>query len=149
MRPSPGRERQTVRCSGPWATLPPYSRAAATASFMVIPIRPESPNRLPSTKSAVIVIRGVRPQGWGERVKRLLRSSQNGDTRPPRGAELHRERCLENLFKQFAPINAGRRAEAQAPAAVHEHDLIRIFRREVQLVGDHNDGIAILRRQTP
>src|SRR6266436_8498143 len=129
MRPSPGRERQTVRCSGPWATLPPYSRAAATASFMVI--------------------RGVRPQGWGERVKRLLRSSQNGDTRPPRGAELHRERCLENLFKQFAAINAGRRAEAQTPAAVHQHHLIRIFRREVQLVGDNNDGIAILRRQTP
>src|SRR5229473_5461016 len=83
--------------------------------------------------------------GVNEKNFRSLRSRQNGDAWPPGGTEFHRERRLENLFEQLALINACRRADAQAAAALHQDDLIGILGGEVQFVGHDHDGVAILR----
>ena len=78
-----------------------------------------------------------------------LGSGQNGDPWPPRGTEFHGERRLENLFEQFALINARGGTNAQTPAALHQDNLIGILRREVQFVRHHNDGIAVFRGEPP
>src|SRR6266403_1803020 len=78
-----------------------------------------------------------------------LRSRQNGDSWPPGGTEFHGERGLENLFEQFALINARGGTNAQTSAALHQHNLIGILRGEVQFVRHDDDGIAVLRREPP
>ena len=78
-----------------------------------------------------------------------LRSRQNGDPWPPGGTEFHGERGLENLFEQFALINARGGTNAQTSAALHQHNLIGILRSEVQFVRYDHDGVAILRREPP
>ena len=62
-------------------------------------------------------------------------------------AHLHLQGNLENLFEQFAPIDGGRRANAQATAAVHQEDLVGILGGEIQFMGDHNYGVAVVRRE--
>src|ERR1700682_2919424 len=81
--------------------------------------------------------------------KMQLRCRQNGNPWPPGRTEFDRERRLENLFEQFALVNACRGADAQTPAALHQDDLIGILRREVQFVRYDHDGVAILRREPP
>src|SRR6266566_3597848 len=78
-----------------------------------------------------------------------LCSRQNGDPWPPRGTEFHGERRLENLFEQFALINVCRGTNAQTSAALHQHNLIGILRREVQFVRHDHDGVAVLRGKPP
>ena len=77
--------------------------------------------------------------------KLLLPIRQNRHTRAAGRAELHGERGLENLFEQFALVDAGRGTDAQAAAALHQDNLIRVFRCEIQLVGYDDDGVAIFR----
>ena len=62
----------------------------------------------------------------------------------PDEPSLHGERCLENLFEQFALVDAGGRADAQALAFLQQHDLVGVLAGEIQLVGDDDDGVAIL-----
>ncbi len=62
-------------------------------------------------------------------------------------AHLHFQGNLENLFEQFAPIDGGRRADAQATAAVHQEDLVGILGGEIQFMGDHNYGVVVVRRK--
>src|SRR2546423_6002027 len=90
-----------------------------------------------------------RSVGVNEKNFQQLSSRQNGDARPPGGAKRHRERRLENLFEQFALINAGGGADTQTSAALHQDDLIGILRREVQFVRHDNDSVAVLRGEPP
>src|SRR5260370_5088527 len=78
-----------------------------------------------------------------------LCSRKNSDAWPPVGAELHRERRLENLFEQLALIDARGRTDTQAAAALHQDDLVGIFRGEVQFVRDDDDGVAIFSGEPP
>jgi hypothetical protein len=52
------------------------------------------------------------------------------------------------LFEELPLINSGRRSDAQALAPVQQNNLIGKFRRQTQIVGDLNDGIAMLVRKT-
>ena len=63
-------------------------------------------------------------------------------------AHLHFQRNLKNLFEQFALIDERGRTNAQAAAALHQEDLVGIFGSEIQLVGDNDDGVAVLRRES-
>ncbi len=76
---------------------------------------------------------------------RQLRSRQDRDARPPVGTHFYAERRLENLFEQFALIDASRRTDAQAAAALHQNHLVRVFGGEIQLVSDDDDGVAVFR----
>ena len=62
-------------------------------------------------------------------------------------AHLHFQGNPEHVFEQFAPIDGGRRANAQATAAVHQEDLIGILGGQIQFMGDHNYGVAVVRRE--
>ena len=62
-------------------------------------------------------------------------------------AHLHFQGNLENLFEQFALIDGGRRANAQATAALHQEDLVGILGGEIQFMGYHNYGVAVVRRK--
>ena len=74
----------------------------------------------PSTKSAVNVVCGTAPQGWGERERLpVLRVRQNCDARPTVAAHLHFQWDLKNLFEQFALVNSGGRPDTQTAAALH------------------------------
>ena len=89
----------------------------------------------PSTKSTVIVVRskgrGVGVNEKSTELKFAATFRQNRHARAPGGAQFHGEGRLKNLFEQFPLINAGGRPDAQAAAALHQHDLIRVFRREI------------------
>src|SRR6266478_6340644 len=128
---------------------PPYSRAAATASFLAIPNRLESAIRLPEheVRGEGGLQRGAAGLGLTgkgrTKVRPTLCSRQNGDAWPPGGTKFHRERRLENLFEQFALINVRGRTDAQATAALHQDDLIGILRGEIQFVRHDHDGVAI------
>jgi len=60
-------------------------------------------------------------------------------------AHLHFQGHLENLFEQFALIDGGRGAHAQATAAVHQEDLVGIFGGEIQFMGYHDYGVPVVR----
>ncbi len=62
-------------------------------------------------------------------------------------AHLHFQRDLKNLFEQFALIDDPRRTHAQTTAALHQKDLVGIFGGEIQLVGDDDHGVTVLRGQ--
>src|SRR5690242_1565636 len=83
--------------------------------------------------------------GVDEKNFQSFRVGQNRDARPPMATHLHAKRNLENLFEKFALVDSGGRANAQAAAALHQENLIRIFGGEIQFVGDDNHGVAITR----
>jgi hypothetical protein len=57
----------------------------------------------------------------------LLRSRQHRYAWTPGGTELHGERGLKNLFEQLALVDAGRRTNAKALAALKQDDLIGVL----------------------
>src|SRR2546429_559947 len=59
--------------------------------------------------------------------------------RPPRSTLFP----YTTLFRSL--IDGGRRANAQATAAVHQKDLVGIFGGEIQFVGYHDYGVAAVR----
>jgi len=60
-------------------------------------------------------------------------------------AHLHFQGNLENLLEQFALIDGGRGANAQATAAVHQEDLVGVFGGEIQFMGYHDYGVVVVR----
>ena len=48
------------------------------------------------------------------------------------------------MFEQFSLVNRCGRTNAQAAAALHQDDLVRVLSRKIQLVSYDNDGVAIL-----
>src|SRR5579863_4917230 len=73
-----------------------------------------------------------------------LSCRQNVYARPATRTLLNGERGLENLFEQIALENAGWGSDAQALAFLQQDDLVGVFAGEVELVGDDDDGVAIL-----
>lgn len=47
------------------------------------------------------------------------------------------------MFEEFALVDSGWRADAEAFAVVEEDDLVGVFGGEVELVGDYDDRVAI------
>src|SRR5580698_11600743 len=80
---------------------------------------------------------------------RELSGRQDRDPRPARRLHLDRQRRLKHLLEQLALINRRRRPDAQTLAFVQQHDLIRILRRQIQLVRHDHNRVAILVRQLP
>ena len=76
-----------------------------------------------------------------------LRSRQNVDARTPVRRHLNRQLRLENLFKQVALINGGRRPDAQALAFLQQHNLVSIFANKVDFMRDNHHRVAVLRRK--
>ena len=55
---------------------------------------------------------------------------------------------MKNLFQQIALIDARGRTYAQTLAFLQQHDLIGVFRGEVELVGNDHNGVAVFRGET-
>ena len=109
----------------------------------------------PSTKSAVKV-EGPGPL-WVAKIRRReaavfglpkkLGFTEKRDARPSRGRHLHAQRCLKNVLQQIALEYRLRRANAKTFSLLQKYDLIREFPREIQLVSDHKNRVAIDRRK--
>ncbi len=54
---------------------------------------------------------------------------------------------MKNLFENFALEHRCRRTNTKAFAAVHQHNLVGVFAREIQFMRDDDNGVAILRGQ--
>jgi len=80
--------------------------------------------------------------------RKHLRCRQQIHTRTAVRAFLDRERRLKNLFQQIALIHACRRTYPQALSLLQQHNLVRVFRGEIELVSDDNDSVAILHGQS-
>ena len=101
--------------------------------FLSAPTRPGPTNRLPEHEvCGESGLRKLRRRVWvNEKSCRRLATRQHGDARPPVGTHLYPERRLKNLFEQFALINRGRRANAEAAAVLHQNHLVRVFGGEI------------------
>ena len=78
-----------------------------------------------------------------------LRFTEKRDARPAGRSHLHGERRLENVFEQIALKHGGWRPDAKALSFLQQDDLVRIFSGEIQIVGDHQNTVAIHRRKLP
>ena len=74
--------------------------------------------------------------------------SKKRDARPAGRGHLHAQRRLKHVFEQIALKNGGGRSDAQTFSFLQQHHLIGVFSREIQFVRDHQNGVAIFRRQS-
>src|ERR1700722_7971677 len=108
-----------------------------------------TPLLLPSGAAVNYSSAAAWPQRLGEQEKRYLLFGRHVHTRTAGRAELHGERRLKNLFEQFALEDGCRRSNAKTFALLKKSNLGGILAREIQLVRDDDDRIAVGRRQPP